>query len=76
MYYIYILKSHKDNNFYIGQTCNIENRLHKHNNGLVKSTKYRRPLKLIYSEEYKSLKEARYRELEIKAIKAITLLKS
>ena len=69
MYYTYILKSQKDNNFYIGQSCNIENRLYKHNSGLVKSTKYRRPLKLVYSEEYKTLKEARCRELEIKSYK-------
>jgi len=69
MYYVYILKSHKDDNFYIGQTNNIENRLYKHNNGFVKSTRYRRPLELIHVEQFKTHKEAINRELKIKSYK-------
>jgi putative endonuclease len=39
MYFTYVLYSPKYNRFYIGQTANINNRLHYHNSGLVKSTK-------------------------------------
>jgi putative endonuclease len=52
MYHVYILKSEKDGKLYIGQTSNLEERLSAHNRGSVKSTKHRRPLKLIYSKEF------------------------
>jgi len=38
-YYVYVLLSEADNNFYTGYTNNIQKRLEKHNNGEVKSTK-------------------------------------
>ena len=49
-FYVYVMLSEKDGNFYTGYTHDIEERLLNHNNGLVKSTKYRRPLLLIYFE--------------------------
>ena len=63
MFYIYILKSIKDNRTYVGYTNNVEERLNKHNSGQVKSTKFRAPLELIYSEKFNSSAEARKREL-------------
>ena len=69
MYYIYILRSVKDRRHYIGCTGDINKRLKHHNNGEVKSTVYRRPLKLIYKETAKSFIEAHKRELEIKRMK-------
>jgi putative endonuclease len=66
MFYVYLLKSLKDNNYYIGQTNNIERRLKEHNNGKNKSTKNRRPLKLIGYEMFNNQNEARYREYELK----------
>ena len=63
MFYIYVLKSLKDNKTYIGYTNNIEVRLAKHNSGQVKSTKHRLPLKLLFSEEFETSPEARKREL-------------
>lgn len=63
VFYIYILKSLKDHKTYVGYTNNIENRLEKHNSGQVTATKYRRPLELIFSEEFQTSKEARKREL-------------
>jgi len=63
MYYIYILKSKKDNRTYVGYTNNLDERLKKHNAGQVKSTKFRVPLELIYSEEFDNSSEARKREL-------------
>ncbi len=62
MYYVYVLKSIKDGKRYIGFTDNLERRISEHNYGKVKSTKNRRPLALIYSEEYSTKKEAMSRE--------------
>ena len=69
MYSVYILLSKKDNKRYIGFTSNLEKRLSEHNSGLVKSTKSRRPLILIYQEEFENKSDARKREEEIKAKK-------
>ncbi len=49
-YYTYVLLSQFDNKYYVGSTSNLEKRVLTHNLGLVKSTKKRRPLKLIYYE--------------------------
>ncbi|MFH1671435.1 MAG: GIY-YIG nuclease family protein [Candidatus Portnoybacteria bacterium] len=66
MFYVYVLKSRKDNDLYIGFTADLEERFKKHNIGKVKSTKLRRPFKLIYCESYKSEKDARKRERNLK----------
>ena len=63
MYYIYILKSKKDNKTYVGYTSNLQERLESHNSGQVKSTKFRQPLELIFSEEFGTSSEAKRREL-------------
>jgi putative endonuclease len=62
MYYLYILKSTKDNKGYIGTTNNLEKRLREHNSGKVKSTRYRVPLIVVYCEKFNTLSEARKRE--------------
>ena len=49
MFYVYLLKSRKDNDLYIGFTNNLKRRVQEHNNGLVASTKLRRPFELIHS---------------------------
>jgi len=67
MFYVYVLKSLKDNKRYIGFTENLQRRLFEHNNGLVKSTKNRRPLELIYHEEFVSKKDALLREKFLKS---------
>ena len=66
MYHVYLLKSLKDNNHYVGQTDNTDRRLNEHNAGKNKSTKNRRPLALIGYETYNTQGEARYREYELK----------
>jgi putative endonuclease len=43
MWYVYILRSSKDNNLYIGSTDNIDRRLNEHNSGKSDSTRSRRP---------------------------------
>ena len=62
MYYSYVLQSEKDNGFYIGFTKDLKLRFEQHNNGLVDSTKKRRPLKLIYYEACLNQNDATKRE--------------
>jgi len=57
-YFVYLLRSEKDNNFYIGQTNNVLTRLTKHNRGEVRSTAKRTPFKFIGCIEFSSRKEA------------------
>ena len=65
-YYIYILKSLKDNQFYTGYTSDLKNRLDKHNKGKVISTKNRLPLKLVYFEGCLNQHDATHREKYLK----------
>ena len=67
MVFLYILKSSKDKRYYIGICKDLENRIRKHNNGQVRSTKFRTPFELIYHEEYSNYSLARDREREIKS---------
>jgi putative endonuclease len=69
LFFVYILKSTKDNKFYIGQTNNLENRLLRHNSGKVTATRNRRPFILVYKEEYASRAEAMQREKYLKSLK-------
>ncbi len=66
MYYLYILKSKKDDKLYIGSTNNLRRRLSDHNTGKVSSTKSRTPFELKYYEAYSLEKEARHREATLK----------
>lgn len=75
-YYVYILKSLKDSKRYIGMTSDLNRRLSEHNSGKVKSTKNRRPLELIYTEEFISKEEALNRETFFKSGKGREFLKS
>ena len=61
-YCVYILISEVDHQLYIGYTTNIENRILDHNRGNTKSTSSRRPLKLIFCEQYLSKLDAMRRE--------------
>ncbi|HDH07460.1 MAG TPA: GIY-YIG nuclease family protein [Candidatus Moranbacteria bacterium] len=66
MFYLYILKSKKDSKMYIGSTNNLRKRLEMHNSGKIYSTKLRKPFNLVYYESYKSEKDARKREHNLK----------
>lgn len=65
-YYTYVLLSIKDKERYAGYTNDLKNRIVQHNNGLVESTKNRRPLKLIYYEACLTEEDARKREKYLK----------
>lgn len=64
-YIVYILEN-QDNRYYIGSTTNLERRLQEHNRGKGSFTKDNGPWKVIYTEQYLSISEARKRELAIK----------
>ena len=63
MFYVYILQSLKDFKTYTGFTNNVDERLYQHNTGQVKATQYRRPFKILFTEQYETPTEAKKREL-------------
>ena len=66
MYYVYILKSKKDEQLYIGSTNDLRRRLSEHNSGQVRSTKGRYPFELRYYEAFYTEENARKREHTLK----------
>ena len=70
MYYVYILRC-ADKTLYTGSTNDLDKRLAAHNTSKsgARYTKARRPVKLIYAEEYRTQGEALSREAEIKQMK-------
>ena len=64
--YTYILKC-SDNSLYCGWINNLEKRLASHNAGTAsKYTRTRRPVELVYFEEFETKQEAMSREFHIK----------
>ncbi len=66
MNYSYVLLSKKDTQFYIGSTGDFRKRVRQHNQGQVRSTAFRRPLRLIYYEGCLNGDDARRRERYLK----------
>jgi putative endonuclease len=67
---VYIIYSSSLNQFYIGHTENLQDRLFRHNNSGSKATKKANDWTLKYTEEYSSRSEAYRREMEIKGKKS------
>ena len=65
-WHIYIVEC-KDTKFYTGITNNLKRRVRDHNSGNgCRFTKYRFPVKLLYSEEVVTRSQALKREAHIK----------
>ena len=66
-YFTYILKC-ADKSLYVGCTNNLPKRFRQHNGSKLGAhyTKIRRPVVLIYSEQFDTLIQTRRREIEIK----------
>ena len=63
--YIYILEC-SDGTYYTGSTTDLERRVQQHQSGEgAQYTKRRRPVKLIYFEEFDRIDAAFYREKQI-----------
>lgn len=68
MNYTYIVEC-SDGTLYTGWTNNLEKRLEAHNAGKgAKYTKTRRPVKLVYQEQFETKEEAMSREYHIKQL--------
>ena len=65
-FYIYVLKSSKDKQLYIGYTNNLVRRIEEHTKGLSFATKFRLPFKLIYFEGCTDDKDTKRREYYLK----------
>ena len=77
MWYVYVMKSEKPSSralgrgkgqqtLYIGSTNDLKRRFEQHRKGYVKSTKHRRPWKLIYYEAHLAETAVREREKKLK----------
>ena len=75
MFFVYFLKSSKNDDLYIGSTENLEKRISSHNSGKVKSTKFYRPWELLEYEEYESRSEAVKKEKFFKSHQQKEILK-
>ena len=69
-FYVYILKSLKDDSFYIGHSSNLENRIDRHNAGRERYTKKKLPWKLMWSVQKESRSEAMKLEKHLKNLKS------
>jgi len=79
-FYVYIVEC-EDQSLYVGCTNDLDKRIKQHNESKwgAHYTKMRRPVVIKYFEEFKTLKEARQREAEIKGWrkeKKLALIKS
>ena len=75
MNYTYILRC-EDGTLYTGWTNNLEKRVADHNAGKgAKYTRTRRPVELVYVEEFPTKEEAMSREYAIKRLKRSDKLK-
>ena len=75
-FYVYVLQSEFDGNFYVGYTSDIRKRIKQHNSGGVRSTKGRRPLKLVYWEGCLNQQDATHREKYLKTTYGKRYIKS
>ena len=67
-FYVYVLQSEKDCEFYTGYSSNLKQRLEQHEKGEVNSTKNRLPVKLIYWEGCLCQEDATKREKYLKTL--------
>ncbi|MBI4359073.1 MAG: GIY-YIG nuclease family protein [Candidatus Nealsonbacteria bacterium] len=79
-FYVYILEC-ADASLYVGCTNDLDRRVKQHGQSKFGAhyTKIRRPVKLLYSESFSTLRKARQREIEIKGWsreKKLNLIKS
>ena len=66
MFYVYIIKSKKTKELYVGFTSDLDKRLLSHNDSGNIATKHGVPWEFVYVEGYKSERDARLRELKLK----------
>jgi putative endonuclease len=65
--YVYVLRSDRDHQFYVGFTKGLPARLQAHNKGTVSSTRNRVPFELVYWEGCLDQTDATQREKYLKS---------
>ncbi|MEP3839084.1 MAG: GIY-YIG nuclease family protein [Algibacter sp.] len=76
IYYVYVIRSEKNNRIYKGLTQDLEKRLVQHNMGEHKETKGYRPWVLVYSKVFTSQIEAKDYHKYLKSEDGIEFLKT
>ena len=66
MFLVYILYSKQSSRYYVGQTANIKQRLERHNQGRVTSTKFGIPWEIVLQIGVSTRSEAMSLERQIK----------
>ena len=66
-WYVYVLSSKKDGNWYIGSTKDMQKRILSHNASKNRSTKQKMPWGIIYCEISLNKNDARAREKYLKS---------
>jgi putative endonuclease len=74
-YYVYVLRSQKKGELYIGYTKDLDKRVGEHNQGLSISTKRYLPWEIIYYEACLNEEDAKRRENYFKTTQGRRLLK-
>ncbi|NUN69903.1 MAG: GIY-YIG nuclease family protein [Bacteroidetes bacterium] len=64
---VYVLESMHSRWLYVGMTNNLQRRFHQHQSGYVRSTKARRPYRIIYIATFPSRTETRVHEKYLKS---------
>ncbi len=62
MYQVYIFLNEAKTRTYTGVANDVNKRLAEHNSGKVKSSRPYRPYKIVYTESFATLSEARQKE--------------
>ena len=66
-YYVYLLRC-SDGSYYVGHTNDLEQRLAAHERGAIEGyTLSRRPVELVFSDQFSTRLEAFHRERQIKS---------
>jgi putative endonuclease len=73
--WVYIIKSQKNGKYYVGSSGDPVRRLNEfHNRGKVKATRHLIPWKLVFTQKYVDISEARRVEHRFKMFKSRILL--
>ncbi len=67
---VYIIYSEAIDQYYVGHSSDLTDRLFRHNNSGSKATKKANDWKIVYTESYETRSEATRRESEIKKKKS------
>lgn len=71
---VYILQSIRNDSYYVGSTKHLKERLREHKQGKSRYTRHICPLKLVFSQEFPSLRDARKVEYRLKKLKSRDIL--